>query len=45
MGSSTWSDSGNIPTVKELKALCRKEWCIPKHPYDEVYPGIIIGDG
>ncbi|ODN06352.1 Dual specificity protein phosphatase 3 [Orchesella cincta] len=29
---------------EELKAIVRERWCPPRNSYDEVYPGILIGD-
>lgn len=33
------------PSKDELRAIVKEKWCPPRNSYDEVYPGIFIGDG
>lgn len=32
-------------TKEDLREIVKEGWCPPRNSYDEVYPGIILGDG
>ena len=32
------------PTIGDLRDIVSVRWCRPTNPFDEVYPGLYIGD-
>lgn len=35
---------GTGTTKEDLREIVKEGWCPPRNSYDEVYPGILLGD-